>query len=173
MFAQQNQPNENARVIVFSDRHAMLAELNSHQRRLSDVINDPLHKLFHLEQVTIKSADRMEETIATYDKVVIKREAIQAILVMTEPARPPQQRISNFVPKQSLRIAALLPSFHIVGNIFLNGKLDPTGFVLDGTESFAVLSDATVTMTSRIGKQLSVPTAFINRTHIELATVIQ
>ena len=173
MVAQQNRSNDNAKVIVFSDRHAMLAELNSNHRRLSDVINDPLHKLFHLEQVKINSADRMEESVATYDKVVIKREAIQAILVMSEPARPPQQRISNYVPKQSTRIAALLPSFHIVGNIFLSGKLDPTEFVLDGLESFAVLSDATVTLTSRTGKQIKVPTAFINRAHIELATVIQ
>ena len=173
MVAQHNRPTDNARVIVFSDRHALLAELNSNQRRLSDVINDPLHKLFHLEQVKINNADRMDENVATYDKVVIKREAIQAILVMSEPARPPQQRISNFVPKQTTRIAALLPSFHIVGNIYLSGKLNPTEFILDGIEAFAVLSDATVTLTSRTDKQIDVPTAFINRAHIELATVIQ
>src|SRR5215210_7353131 len=105
MVAQPNVSTGTARVIVFSDRHAMLAELNPGARRLSDVINDPFHKLFHLEQVKINNADRMDENVAVYDKVVIKREAIQAILVMTEPARPPQQRISNYVPKQATRIA--------------------------------------------------------------------
>jgi hypothetical protein len=114
----------------------------------------------------------MDENIAEYERVTIKRDAIQAILVMSEPARPPQQRISNFVPKQLVRIAVILPSFHIEGNIFLNGKLDPAEFVLDGTDSFAVVSNAKVTLTSRVGNPLPVPTALINRAHIEMATLL-
>jgi hypothetical protein len=172
MVANEQRTATTSRVIVFSERHAMLAEVESSQRRLSDVINDPLHKLFQLENVTINSADRMDESLAKHDRVTIKRDAIQAILVMSEPARPPHQRISNFVPKQATRVAALLPAFHIVGNVFISGKVDPTNFVLDGIESFAVLSDATVTMTSRTDKPLTVPTAFINRAHILLATPV-
>ena len=172
MVAQANRPGETSRVIVFSERHAMLAELSSGQRRLSDVVNDPMHKLFHLEQVKINRSERMEENIAEYPEIKIKRDAIQAILVMSEPARPPQQRISNYVPKQPVRIAVLLPSFHVVGNIFLSGKLDAIDFVLDGSEAFVVLSGATVTLTNRTDKPLSVPTAFIHRAHIELATLL-
>jgi hypothetical protein len=170
--AQAPRAQETSRVIVFSGRHAMLAQLNSGQKRLSDVVNDPMHKHFLLEQVKINNADKMDESVAEYDRITIKREAIQAILVMSEPSRPPQQRISNFVPKNAVRIAILLPSFHIEGSIFLNGKLDPADFVLDGSESFAVVSNAQVTMTSRRGKPLPVPTALINRAHIEMATLI-
>jgi hypothetical protein len=170
--AQAPRAQENSKVIVFSGRHAMLAELNSGQKRLSDVVNDPMHKHFLLEQVKINNADKMEENVAEYDRITIKREAIQAILVMSEPSRPPQQRISNFVPKNAVRIAVLLPSFHIEGSIFLNGKLDPADFVLDGTESFAVISNAQVTLSSRRGNPLAVPTALINRAHIEMATLL-
>jgi len=172
MFAQAPKVSENAKVIVFSGRHAMLAELSSGQKRLSDVVNDPMHKQFTLEQVKINNADKMDENVAEYERITIRRDAIQAILVMSEPFRPPQQRISNFVPKQPVRVAVLLPSFHIVGNIFLNGKLDPADFVLDGSESFAVVSNAVVTLTSRAGNPLPVPTALINRAHIEMATLL-
>jgi hypothetical protein len=166
MVAQAAKAQESAKVIVFSGRHAMLAELNSGQKRLSDVVNDPMHKHFLLEQVRINNSDKMDENVAEYERVTIKRDAIQAILVMSEPARPPQQRISNFVPKQPVRIAVILPSFHI------NGKLDPADFVLDGSESFAVVSNAQVTLISRIGNPLPVPTALINRSHIEMATLL-
>ena len=172
MVAQNAQDPENAKVIVFCERHTMLAELNTGQRRLSEVINDPLHKLFHLEQVRINRGDRMDENVAEYSEVVIKREAVRALMVMGEPSRPPQQRISNYVPKQPVRVAVLLPSFHIVGSIF-PAKADAIEFLLNGSESFAVLRNATVTMTTRIDKPITVPTAFLNRTHIELATIVQ
>lgn len=172
MVAKEIRSPSSSRVIVFSERHAMLAEVESLTRRLSDVVNDPMHKVFQLDNVTINSVDRMDESLAKHDKVTIKRDAIQAILVLSEPARPPHQRISNFVPKQPTRIAALLPSFHIVGNVFLSGKLDPTSFVMDGAETFAVLSDATVTLISRTDKPINVQTAFINRAHILLATSV-
>jgi hypothetical protein len=172
MVAKEVRSTAAARVIVFTERHAMLAEVDSSTRRLSDVVNDPMHKVFQLENVTINSVDRMDESLAKHDKVTIKRGAIQAVLVLSEPARPPHQRISNFVPKQPTRIAALLSSFHVVGNIFLSGKLDPTSFVMDGVETFAVLSDATVTLTSRTDKPINVQTAFINRAHILLATSV-
>lgn len=169
----QNVPDpENSRVIVFCERHTMLAEINTGQRRLSDVVNDPLHKLFHLESVQINRGDRMDEKIADYDQIVIKREAVRALMVMTEPARPPQQRISNYVPKQAVKVAVLLPSFHTVGSVYLTGKVDPVEFLLAGKESFAVLRNATVTMTARTDKQITVPTAFLNRAHIELATTL-
>ena len=169
----QNAPDpEHAKVIVFCERHTMLAELNTGQRRLSDVINDPLHKLFNLQQVRINRGDRMDENVAEYPEVVIKREAVQALMVMGEPNRPAHQRISNYAPKQPVRVAALLPSFHIVGSVF-PGRVDPIDFLLNGSEAFAVLRNATVTMTTRVDKQITVPTAFLNRTHLELVTVVQ
>lgn len=173
MVAQESRAQETSRVIVFSERHAILAELNTGRRRLSDVVNDPLHKVFQLENVKINRSERMEENIAEYPEIRIKREAIQAILVMSEPPRPPQQRISNYVPKQALRVAILLPSFHIVGSMFVTGKQAGIDFVLDGSESFAVLSGAAVTLTNRIDKPINVSTAFVNRSHIELATLLQ
>jgi hypothetical protein len=114
----------------------------------------------------------MDENVAEYGEVVIKRDAVQALMVMGEPNRPPHQRISNYVPKQPVRVAVLLPSFHIVGNVF-PGKVEAIDFIINGSEAFAVLRNATVTMTSRTDKQITVPTAFLNRSHIELATVIQ
>jgi hypothetical protein len=173
MVAERAKAQDSAKVIVFCERHAMLAELNPGQRRLSDLINDPANTLLQLERIKINRSDRMDEHVAEYSHAVIKRESVQALMVMSEPARAPQQRISNYVPKQPIRIAALLPSFHVVGKIYLSGKVDPIEFLMDGAEPFAVLREATVTMTARTDKPIYVPTAFLNRSHIELASVIQ
>lgn len=173
MVAERAKAQDSAKVIVFCERHAMLAELNPGQRRLSDLINDPMSRLLHLDRIKINRADRMDESVAEYQQAVIKRESVLALMVMSEPPRPPQQRISNYIPKQPIRIAALLPSFHIVGKIYLSGKVDAVEFLMDGAEPFTILRDATVTMTARTDKPIYVPTAFLNRSHIELASVIQ
>src|SRR5688572_11489133 len=157
MVAESAKVPNTARVIVFCERHAMLAELNPGQRRLSDLLNDPLNKLLHIEQIKINRSDRLDENVAEYQRAVIKRESVQALMVMSEPIRAPQQRISNYVPKQTVRIAALLPSFHVVGKVYLTGKVDAVEFLLNGTESFAVMREATVTMTTRTDKPIHVP----------------
>lgn len=172
MVAESAPEHEHSRVIVFCERHTLLAALNTGVWRLSDVINDPLHKNFRLEQVKINRADRMNENVAEYGEVVIRRDSIQALMVMSEPVRPAQQRIANFVPKQVVKVAALLPSFHIVGSLYLSAKDDPAEFLLEGEGTFAVLRDASMTMTARTDKQIQVPTAFLNRAFIELATAL-
>lgn len=172
MVAETAPGTEHSRVIVFCERHTMLAELSTGIWRLSDVINDPLHHNFRLQQVKINRADRMEENVAEYAEVMIKRDAVHALMVMSEPVRPAHQRISNYVPKQEVKVAVLLPSFHIVGSAFLSAKADPVEFLLNGAGVFAVLRNASVTMTARTDKQIQVPTAFVNRAFIELAAAL-
>lgn len=161
-----------AKIIVFTDRHTILAEMQTGSRRLSDVVNDPLRHQFVLDNARINRSDRMDECVGSYGQITVRRDAIQGLLIMTEPPRPAQQRLANYVAKTPVRIAVLLPAFLIEGDIYLPGKLDATVQVLEGTEGFAVLSQATVTITYRAGGPINVATAMVHRGHMEMATVV-
>ena len=134
-----------AKIILLTDRHTMLAEMYTGNRRLSDVVNDPLRRHITLDKVRINRSDRMDENVGTYAQVTVRREAVQGVLIMSEPPREPQQRLASFVAKSHVRVAVLLPAMLIEGNISVSGKVDAALQVLEGKEGFAVISDATVT----------------------------
>ncbi len=160
-----------AKIILLTDRHTMLAEMSTGNRRLSDVVNDPLRRHLTLENVRINRSDRLAESVGSYAQVTVRREAVQGVLIMSEPPRAPQQRLASFVAKTPVRVAVLLPAMLIEGNVFVAGKAEAALQVLEGTEGFAVISDATVTLTHRSSGPIRVPTAMISRSHMELATI--
>lgn len=160
-----------AKIIFLTDRHTMLAEMSTGNRRVSDVVNDPLRRHLTLDNVRINRSDRMDESVGAYAQVTVRREAIQGVLIMSEPPRAPQQRLSSFVAKTSVRVAVLLPAMLITGNIYVAGKADAALQALEGTERFAVINDATVTLNHRSSGPIAVPTAMVSRCHMELATV--
>jgi hypothetical protein len=162
-----------ARVIVFSDRHMMLAELATHGRRLSDLVNDPLRRHLELENVRINRPERADETIATYEQMLVRKESIQALLILFEPPRQTQQRLAAYVPKTTARVALMLPALLMDGSVYLTGKCDPLDWTLDGNgEQFTVVSQAEVTLSSRHGNPIHVPVALINRACIEAASAL-
>jgi len=160
-----------AKIILLTDRHTMLAEMYTGNRRLSDVVNDPLRRHMTLDNVRINRSTRMDESVGTYAQVTVRREAVQGVLIMSEPPRTPQMRMASFVAKTLVRVAVLLPAMLIEGNVYVVGKADAALQVLEGPEEFAVISEATVTLTHRSSGPITVPTAMISRGHMELATV--
>lgn len=157
-----------ARAIAFSDRHMMLSEMVTNGRRLSDLVNDPLKRHLTLEHVRVNRPEIPDETVGSFDQLTIKKDAVQGILVLFEPPRQTQQRLASYVAKSPVRIAVVLPAFLMVGLVHLAGKTDPALWTLDGNgESFAVISQADVTLTGRQGAPICVPIALINRSHIE------
>ena len=162
-----------ARVILFTDRHTMLAEIQTGRSRLSDVVNDPLRNHLFVEHVRINRLDRLDETIATFDRTTVRRDCLQALLVMSEPPRPAHQRLASYVPKTPVKVGILMSTFLIEGTVHVPGKADPVSHVMSGPEGFTAVIDATVTLIQRVGAPLKVPTALINREHITLVTVSQ
>ncbi len=157
-----------AKVIVFANRHMLLAEMITHGRRLSDLANDPLKAHLELERVRVNVPEKPDETVGSFEHMVIKKVVVQAILILFEPPRQTQQRLANYVPKSRIRVAALLPPFLMAGTVHISGKVDPAVWTLEGNgEAFAVISQADVTLTGRQGAPLHVPIALINRAHIE------
>lgn len=159
-----------AKVIAFSERHLPVADIEIGSRRVSDVLNDSLSNHLTLSHVRINRSERLDESIATFDSVTVRKSVIQGLLILAEPIRAPHQRIANYVAKTPFRVGVLIPAFFIVGDIMIGGKIDPAVQVLEGPEPFVALTDAQVTLTSRAGAPIAVPTALINRSRIELAS---
>ena len=162
-----------AQVIVLGEAHAMLANILPGQRRLSEYLNDPGRRFIAAEQIKAYRSDRMDLQIGQFDSARFRREAVRAILVMEEPDRPPQQRLANYVPKRPVKVCAVTPLLQIVGTVHSAGKLEPVEFVFEGPDTFAIFSTAVVTLASRPDSPLHVGTVFINRSHIEMVSLVQ
>ena len=162
-----------ARVILFTDRHTMLAEIQTGRSRLSDVVNDPMRKHLFVDSVRINRLDRLDETIATFDRTTVRRDSLQGLLIMSEPTRPAHQRLASYVPKTPVRVGILMSNFLIEGTVHVPGKTDPVTHVMSGPEGFTAVIDATVTLIQRVGAPLKVPTALISREHMTLVTLGQ
>jgi hypothetical protein len=158
-----------ARVAVFLERHCLLAELNTGPRRVSDVFNDPSRQQIVLERVRVSRPDRPGEPFAEYERMLVRKPSIQAVLIMSEPPRPPEKRLVQFVSKTPVRMAIVLPAIDVTGCFHIAGKADPINYLLDAPETFVAISDAQVCWPNRPGGALAVPVVLVNRAHVEAA----
>jgi hypothetical protein len=162
-----------AGVIVLTDRHLILGEVATMGRRLSDLANDPLKRQIVLENVRVNRADRPDENLGTFEQLVVKKDGIQAILIVTETLPQTQQRLATYVPKTPARITALLPVLLVAGSVHLTARVDPAIWTLEqGPEPFVAISGAEVSLTHRPGSPIPVPVALINRAAIEAAAAL-
>src|SRR5690349_13137691 len=92
-----------ARVGVFLARHCILGELQTGPRRVSDVLNDPSRMQIPLERVRVTRLDRPGEPYIAHERMIVRRPSIQAILVMSEPPRPPEKRLSQYISRSEER----------------------------------------------------------------------
>jgi hypothetical protein len=159
-----------AQVIILTDRHFILAEMPTFGRRLSDLANDPMKRHLVIEHVRVNRSDRPDEMLGSYAQMVVRKEGIHAILLISEPLRQTQQRLATYVPKTPAKIAAVLPVLLISGSVHLAARVDPAVWTLEaGPEPFVAISGAEVTLTHRHGPPIPVPVALVNRTRIEAA----
>ncbi|MCC6790464.1 MAG: hypothetical protein IT336_02200 [Thermomicrobiales bacterium] len=161
-------PQTAAHVIVLTDRHVILAELPTFGRRLSDLVNDRLSRQLELENARVNRSDRPDDQLGHYDRLVVKKAHIHAILVISEPVRQTQQRLSTYVPKTPARISALLPVLLISGSVHVAARVDPAVWTLDADgDPFVAITHAQVTLSHRHGPPIPVPVALVNRNRIE------
>ena len=158
-----------ARVAVFIDRHLLLAEINVGGRRLSDLLNDPSHQHVLLERVRVTRPDRAGEPFTEYGRMAVRKTAIHAVMILSEPPRPADRRIASYVPKTPVRVAIALPALDVAGCVHISGKLDPIVFLLEGAEPFVAVSNAQVMWPHRPGGPLEVPVTLVSRARIEAA----
>lgn len=159
-----------AQVIILTDSHFILAEMPTFGRRMSDLANDQMTRHLMLENVRVNRSDRPDEMLGSYRQMVVRKEGIHAILLISEPIRQTQQRLASYVPKTPAKIAAVLPVLLISGSVHLAARVDPAVWALEaGPEPFVAISGAEVTLTHRHGPPIPVPVALVNRSRIEAA----
>lgn len=164
----------NAQVIVLTDRHFILAEVPTFGRRLSDLANDPMKRHLLIENARVNRSDRPEEMLGSYARMVVRKDGIHAILLISEPLPQTQQRLATYVPKMPAKIAAVLPVLLISGSVHLTARVDPAVWALEaGPEPFVAISGAEVTLSHRHGPPIPIPVALVNRARIEAAAATE
>jgi hypothetical protein len=104
--------------------------------------------------------------------MVVRRPTIQAVLVMSEPPRPPEKRLSHYISKAPYRLSVSVPAVDVTGSFFVAGKVDPILQLFEASETFVAINDARVAWTNRPGEPLAVPVVLVNRAHVEGAAAL-
>jgi hypothetical protein len=125
-----------------------------------------------LERVKVSRTDRPGEPYVEYERLIVRRLAIQAVLIMSEPPRPPEKRMAQFVAKTPVHLTIALPAIDVNGCYHVSGKIDPILHLFEAPETFVAISDARVTWPNRPGEPLTVPVVLVNRGCIEAAASI-
>jgi hypothetical protein len=104
--------------------------------------------------------------------MIVRRPTIQAVLVMSEPPRPPEKRLSQYIAKAPYRLSLSVPAVDVTGCYFVAGKVDPILQLFEAAETFIAINDARVAWTNRPGDPLAVPVVLVNKTHVEGAAAL-
>lgn len=158
---------ELAQIIVFSGGVAVLAGVDTGDRRTSEVVNEGGNHLL-VEQPRFVRGEPLE-LVVTAANGLIRKSATDAVLVLSEPAAPAERRLASYIVKTPMRVAMLLPDMAIVGTVHVLKRQDPVRLVLDGPEPFAVLTDAIVTPVR--GPARNAPVVLVNRARLVAAAV--
>lgn len=134
-------------------RYCIDAEIHTGDRRLLDVMRDSTRNYLEVRRLGIRPADGfMAEQRVEYADGLLNKADVEWVAVRAEPSRA-EGRLYAFVKKTPVRVAFVLSSFCIEGNVFVdNAGTDPKSFFLRGIEKsgerFLAVGGATISSSS-------------------------
>jgi hypothetical protein len=165
-------PETHTRAILFTDHHCLVADVATHGRRLSAVLNDRDSARLALERVQIVRPEHREVALVAYPRALLLKRAVQCALILAEPERPPERLLAARVSTTPLEVVVLLPSFQVAGQVHLRGRVEPIGLILEGAEAFLPLTSALLTHVQGPAAPLAAEVALVNRARIELVSLV-
>ncbi len=145
-------------------------------RRLIDSLRDPTRQYLEVKRLRTRAIDDGDEPVAEYSDGLLNKADVEWAAVIAEPPRA-EARLYGFVRKAPVRVALVLRSCRIEGNVHVeSGSTDPVAFFLrgleKGTERFIAVTSAIVTPTP-LGTEGPLGLAIVNRTAVRLFSVLR
>jgi len=158
----------------FTGRYRFSADAATGDRRLIDLLRDSTRQYIDLRRVRIFPKEGVEP-LADYEDALLRKAEVEWIAVRDEPSRA-EARLYGFVRKTAVRVAFVLPSFLIEGNVHLETRTtDPVVFFLRGLEQskerFVAVTDATITPSPN-GADAEIQFAIVNRDSVRLYSAV-
>jgi len=170
-------PAGTTRAEFYTGRYCVSGDVfTGNDRRLIDALRDPTRQYLDIKRLRTRALDDASEPTAEYPDGLLNKADVEWAAVVAEPPRA-EARLYGFVRKAPVRVALLLRSCRIEGNVHVeSGSTDPVAFFLrgleKGTERFIAVTTATVTpLPSGVDGPLGL--AIVNRTAVRVFSVLR
>jgi hypothetical protein len=158
-----------SRVVFFTDAHRIVADVDTGQRRLVEVLRDGTRAYLDVAQISLTRIDDPTQPLAASPRGVLRKSDVRMAAIVSEENRRPERRLYAYVAKASVRVVALLPSCSIVGDLHLpDGTTDGVLAYLKMSDSFVHLTDALIQFTRTPLPPNTANTVVVNRASVEL-----
>jgi hypothetical protein len=154
--------------VFFTDTHRIMADVDTGQRRLVEVLRDSTRAYIDITRLTLSCTAEPAQLIGSSARGVLRKSDILLAAILSETARP-ERRLYGYVAKASVRIQALLPSCSIVGDMHLpEGTTDGVLAYMKLADTFIHLTDAEIRFTRTALPPSTASTVVVNRSSVEM-----
>lgn len=155
-------------------RYCVVGDVQTGDRRLLDVLRDTTRQYLEVRRLGIRPVEN-PELHADYSDGLMNKTEIEWAAVRAEPSRA-EGRLYAFVKKTPVRVAFVLSSYLVEGNVFVDSAgTDPTTFFLRGVEKssdrFLALGSATISSSAGATDQAGL--VIVNRSAVKLFSVVR
>jgi hypothetical protein len=154
-------------------RFRISADIQTADKRLLEIMRDTTRHYLELRRMVVRAMDGHDQ-VATYPDGLLNKSEIDWVAVRAEPSRA-EGRLYGFVKKMPVRVALLLGSHRIEGNVFVETSgTDPVSYFLRGIEKTGdrYLAVGSATITSSSGAIDEAPLVIANRNAVRLFSIV-
>ena len=155
-------------------RYCIAAEVHTGDRRLLDVLRDNTRHYLEVRRLGIRPVEN-PELRSDYTDGLLNKTDIEWAAVRAEPSRS-ESRLYGFVKKTPVRVAFVLGSYCVEGNVFVDSSgTDANLFFLRGVEKSGdrFLAVGSATISSAAGTSDEASLVIVNRSAVKLFSVVR
>jgi hypothetical protein len=167
-------PAGTTRAAFCTGRYCTTADVFTGDRRLLDVLRDTTCHYLEVRRLRVSGLEGSDQP-AEYSEGLLHKADIDWVAIRAEPSRA-ESRLYAFVKKAPVRVALLLASHRVEGNVFVeNPATDPVSYFLRGVEKsserFLAVTSASVSSPTGTNEQAGL--VIVNRGAVRLFSVVR
>jgi hypothetical protein len=155
-------------VMLMTDSHHILGEMNMGGERLQDVLNNKLNACIHIHNAQVFHQTEAVYAPAHFPDLTVSKLLLNLVLFQEDKYEAPTKRLYGFVSKNRYDTFLTVNGYEVQGHIHFTSPPKPEIFLTDTITSFVPVTQATVTCTQEATQSWSTSVVFVRRHAIAL-----
>jgi len=157
----------------FTHEHRIRGQIDTNDRRLTDVLNDELYSSIELTGVEVSRVIEPQKVIHRYPAAVLMKQAIVFVIAEGERANGVESRIFKYVEKRPHEVVLTLPSYEVSGVLHLRGTGSLQMLLVREVGRFVPMTEARVIFTLFPKIEFSGEVAIVNKALLEVVGALE
>jgi hypothetical protein len=155
-------------VILMTDSHYILGQMDAGGKRLQDVLNNKLNTCISIYDAQLFRPSGEVCESAQFPEMTVSKLLLNLVLLQEDTHEAPTKRLYGFVSKNSYDSFLAVSGYEVQGHIHFTSPPKPEIFLTDTLTSFVPVTQATVTCTQDATRAWSTAVVFVRRHAIAL-----